>query len=390
MFVHLTLVPYIAAAGEVKTKPTQHSVRELMEIGIQPDFLICRTERPLHGRREAQDRALLQRRLRRGDREPRRADDLRDPARRSRQQGFADRVMERLRLTAPTPDLSAWRAMVQRVVRPREQRVRICVVGKYTDYVDSYKSVQEALIHGGIANDVGVDSRGRRATRSRHRSGRARSSPSFHGLLVPGGFGVRGVDGMVEAIRAARETRAAVLRHLPRHAGRDHRVRAQRRADSTDSHSSEFAPECSNPVIVAAWIRSATSPTWAARCDSARIRAVCSVVRRPPRSTAAGSERASSPSLRSVQPLPRNVRRAWPAPQRTVAGQLARGDDRVAGSHPWFIGCQFHPELQSRPTASASAVRRFRGRGRSRAPCERRARSDARSRRWRRRAHATP
>ena len=140
------------------------------------------------------------------------------------------------------PTSRAWREMVQRVVAPRE-RVRIAVVGKYTDFVDSYKSVQEALIHGGIANDVGVDI----AWLSSDvfidaRRGAPSILADIDGLLVPGGFGVRGVEGMVEAIRAARETRPAVLRHLPRHADGDHRVRAQRRAASTTATPASSRP----------------------------------------------------------------------------------------------------------------------------------------------------
>ena len=156
IFVHLTLVPYIAAAGELKTKPTQHSVRELMEIGIQPDILIVPHRAPALRRHQAQDRAVLQRRIRRRHRESRRADDLRDPARASTSRASTSKVLQKFGIERPAPDLAHWREMVQRIVAPHE-RVRIAVVGKYTDYVDSYKSVQEALIHGGIANDVGVD-----------------------------------------------------------------------------------------------------------------------------------------------------------------------------------------------------------------------------------------
>ena len=155
MFVHLTLVPYIAAAGEVKTKPTQHSVRELMEIGIQPDFLICRTERPLGD--EVKRKIALFCNVDFGAViESADVPTIYEIPLSFEAQGFAERVMERLRLSAPAPDLSAWRTMVQRIKHPRA-RVKICVVGKYTDYIDSYKSVHEALIHGGIANDVGVD-----------------------------------------------------------------------------------------------------------------------------------------------------------------------------------------------------------------------------------------
>ena len=198
MFVHLTLVPYIAAAGEVKTKPTQHSVRELMEIGIQPDFLICRAERPLAD--DVKRKIALFCNVDFGAViESPDVPTIYEIPLTFEAQGFADRVMERLRLVAPTPDLTAWRGMVQRITHPRE-RVKICVVGKYTDYVDSYKSVQEALIHGGIANDIGVDLAWT-SSDSFTSPERAREILSaFDGLLVPGGFGVRGVEGMVEGL----------------------------------------------------------------------------------------------------------------------------------------------------------------------------------------------
>src|SRR3712207_5932999 len=202
IFVHLTLVPYIAAAGEVKTKPTQHSVRELMEIGIQPDVLIVRTERPLSD--EIKRKIALFCNVEFGAViESPDAPTIYEIPLAFHTQGLDDKLVEKLNLVADSPDLSAWRELVQRIVAPHE-RVRIAVVGKYTDYVDSYKSVLEALIHGGIANDVGVDvtwvsseafTSGKRA---------AEILAGFDGLLVPGGFGVRGIEGMVEAIRHAR------------------------------------------------------------------------------------------------------------------------------------------------------------------------------------------
>src|SRR5687767_6130473 len=155
IFIHLTLVPYIAAAGEVKTKPTQHSVRELMEIGIQPDFLICRTERPLS--EDVKRKIALFCNVEFGNViESRDVPTIYQIPLTFHEQGLDERIVRRLGLEAPDPDLSPWRTMVQRVVNPHE-RVRVAVVGKYTELVDSYKSVHEALIHGGIANDVGVD-----------------------------------------------------------------------------------------------------------------------------------------------------------------------------------------------------------------------------------------
>ncbi|CAA9299390.1 MAG: CTP synthase, partial [uncultured Gemmatimonadaceae bacterium] len=155
IFVHLTLVPYIAAAGEVKTKPTQHSVRELMEIGIQPDILICRSERPIS--EETKRKIALFCNVEFGAViESRDVPTIYEIPLSFADQGLDDRIVKRLRLVSKTPEIGHWRELVHRIVQP-ERRVRVAVVGKYTDFVDSYKSVQEALIHGGIANNVGVD-----------------------------------------------------------------------------------------------------------------------------------------------------------------------------------------------------------------------------------------
>src|SRR2546423_1905397 len=209
IFVHLTLIPYIAAAGELKTKPTQHSVRELMEIGIQPDILIVRTERPVSD--EIKRKIALFCNVEFGA-------VIESPDVRSiyqiplafREQGFDDKVLQKFGIERPAPDLAPWREMVQRVVQPHE-RVKIAVVGKYTDFVDSYKSVQEALIHGGIATDMGGTmrlgaypcrlARGSRAAEvygvaevsERHRH-RYEVSNSYRDLFVQHGLRLSGVS----------------------------------------------------------------------------------------------------------------------------------------------------------------------------------------------------
>ena len=203
LFIHLTLVPYIAATAELKTKPTQHSVRELMQIGIQPDFLICRTERPLSEelkRKIAQfcnvDFGCVV--------ESPDVQTIYEIPLRLNEQGLDKEVCNRLRLETKEPDLRAWSAMVDRILHP-ERRVRIAVVGKYTELADSYKSVNEALIHGGIANQSGVALQWIASDRFTDQETAGELLAPFDALLVPGGFGVRGVEGMVEAIRWARE-----------------------------------------------------------------------------------------------------------------------------------------------------------------------------------------
>ena len=345
IFVHLTLVPYIAAAGEVKTKPTQHSVRELMEIGIQPDFLICRSEKPLQDDVKRKIALFCNVDFGAVIESPDVPTIYQIPLV-FEQQGFAERVMERLRLQAPTPDLTAWRAMVQRITQPRE-KVRICVVGKYTDYVDSYKSVQEALIHGGIANEVGVELAW---TSSDHFTSpeKAREILSqHHGLLVPGGFGVRGVEGMVEAIRAAREMQLpffgiclgmqVAIIEFSRHVLR-----------LDDSHSSEFAPECSDPVV--SLMDSQREVT--DKGGTMRLGAYPCRLQRGSKAAEIYGQDEVSERHRHRYEVSNRYRERFIEHGLRLSG-LSPDDTLVEmielPAHPWFVGCQFHPELQSRP-----------------------------------------
>ena len=346
LFIHLTLVPFIAAAGEVKTKPTQHSVRELMEIGIQPDILICRTERPLS--EDVKRKIALFCNVEFGAViESRDVPTIYQIPITFAEQGLDERVMQRLELEGKTPDLSRWRTMVNRVIAPRD-RVRIAVVGKYTELVDSYKSVQEALIHGGIGNDVGVDISW--LSSDLFTSGdRAREIVSaYHGLLVPGGFGVRGVEGMVEAIRAARETHLPFLGIcLGMQTAIIEFARNVLKLD--DSHSSEFAPECENPVVslmesqqhitdMGGTMRLGAYPCRLARgSKAAEVYGVPEV-----------SERHRHRYEVSNQYRDTFVEHGLRLSGLSANGSLVEIVELV--DHPWFIGCQFHPELQSRPS----------------------------------------
>jgi CTP synthase len=345
IFVHLTLVPYIAAAGEVKTKPTQHSVRELMEIGIQPDFLICRSEKPLQDDVKRKIALFCNVDFGAVIESPDVPTIYQIPLV-FEQQGFADRVMERLRLSAPTPDLSAWRTMVQRITNPRE-KVRICVVGKYTDYVDSYKSVQEALIHGGTANDVGVELAWTSSDLFTGAEKAREILSQYHGLLVPGGFGVRGVEGMVEAIRAAREMQlpffgiclgmqVAIIEFSRHVLGLD------------DSHSSEFAPECGNPVI--SLMDSQREVT--DKGGTMRLGAYPCRLQRGSRAAEIYGQPEVSERHRHRYEVSNRYRERFIEQGMRLSG-LSPDDSLVEmielPAHPWFVGCQFHPELQSRP-----------------------------------------
>jgi CTP synthase len=346
LFMHLTLVPYIAAAGEIKTKPTQHSVRELMEIGIQPDVLVCRTERPLTD--ETKRKIALFCNVEFGNViESRDVPTIYEIPLSFHEQGLDERVVKRLGLASHAPDLGAWRTLVQRIVRPNGH-VRIAVVGKYTDFIDSYKSVQEALIHGGVGNDVGVDISW--VSSDQFTSGdRARAIlADFDGLLVPGGFGVRGVDGMVEAIRAARETglpffgiclgmQTAIIEFARNVMGLD------------DSHSSEFAPECANPVVTLMESQQhVTDMGGTMRLGAYRCRLT-------PGSRAEQAYGAAEVSERHRHryEVANRYRDAFVQHGLMLSGLSPDGqlvEIVELADHPWFVGCQFHPELQSRPT----------------------------------------
>jgi CTP synthase len=346
IFVHLTLIPYIAAAGELKTKPTQHSVRELMEIGIQPDILIVRTERPVSD--EIKRKIALFCNVEFGAViESPDVSTIYEIPLAFREQGFDDKVLQKFGIERPAPDLSQWRDMVQRIVAPRE-RVKIAVVGKYTDFVDSYKSVKEALIHGGIANDVGVDINWISSDDFVDARAAAEILGRHDGLLVPGGFGVRGVEGMVDAIRHAREhavpffgiclgMQTAIIEFARNVCGLD------------DSHSSEFAPECDNPVIslmesqqhvtdMGGTMRLGAYPCRLARGSrAAEVYGVAEVSERH------RHRYEVSNAYRDLF-VQHGLRLSGLSPD----GQLVEMIELP--NHPWFIGCQFHPELQSRPT----------------------------------------
>jgi len=346
IFVHLTLIPYIAAAGELKTKPTQHSVRELMQLGIQPDILIVRTERPLSDDIKRKIALFCNVEFGAVIESPDVKSIYQIPLK-FKEQGIDDKVLQKFGLDRPAPDLAPWKEMVQRIVAPHE-RVRVAVVGKYTDFVDSYKSVQESLIHGGIANDVGVDISWVSSDDFVDAAAARRILAEHDGLLVPGGFGVRGVEGMVEAIRAAREDavpffgiclgmQTAIIEFARNVCGLD------------DSHSSEFAPECDNAVIslmesqhhvtdMGATMRRGAFPCRLARGSrAADIYGVAEV-----------SERHRHRYEVSNQYREMFVEHGLRLSGLSPDGQLVEIVEFPA--HPWFIGCQFHPELQSRPT----------------------------------------
>ncbi len=346
IFIHLTLVPYIAATQELKTKPTQHSVRELMEIGIQPDILICRSERavPEEMRRKIAlfcnvDYSCV---IESPD-----VESIYEVPLRLSEQGLDRQVCERLRLETPDPDLGKWAAMVEKVLRPAE-RVTVAVVGKYTDLADSYKSVSEALVHGGIANDVGVDVHWVSSDRFTDREAGRAILAQHDALLVPGGFGVRGIEGMVQAIEAAREEQVpffgiclgmqmAIIEF------------ARNMCSIPNANSSEFEAECGNPVISLLPSQRNVEDlggTMRLGAYTCRLRAGSLVQR-------IYGANETSERHRHRYEVDNGYRDRLAEHGLSLTGLSPDGslvEMIELPNHPWYVGCQFHPELKSRPT----------------------------------------
>jgi CTP synthase len=355
IFVHLTLVPYIAAAGELKTKPTQHSVRELMQIGIQPHILIARTEHPLDEdiRRKI---GLFTNVPMEAVIEARDVETIYQVPIELRRQRLDDVVLRYLGMEAPEPVLDEWRKMVNTIKTPGNGEVRIAVVGKYTELVDSYKSVQEALLHGGIANDVKVNidwlsSEQFNADEDLEKLAR------YDGILIPGGFGERGVEGMLNAIRYARENQVpffgiclglqcAVIEF------------ARNVCGVGESNSFEFDRETPNPVICL--MDSQLQVT--TKGGTMRLGAYPAVLKE-------GSRSAEIYGTTEISERHRHRFEVNNAYRETVEehGMVISGTSPDGGlvemvelpEHPWFVAGQFHPELKSRPTRPAPLFASF-------------------------------
>jgi CTP synthase len=226
LFIHVSLVPYVKAAQELKTKPTQQSIAKLREIGIAPHIILCRTEHALD--LDVREKISLF-----GNVPIEAVGEVRDVKNtiyevplKLHEERLDSMVCKLLELQTPEPDLTRWRSFVQRVIHPTHH-VRIGVVGKYIELQDAYKSIYEALTHAGAAHDCKVEIV-RVDAESIEKAGPELYLTGLQGILIPGGFGDRGTEGKIAATKYAREKRHAIFRHLPRHADRRHRVRPQR------------------------------------------------------------------------------------------------------------------------------------------------------------------
>ena len=353
MFVHLTLVPYIASAGELKTKPTQHSAKELLGLGIQPDILLCRSERPIP--EGARKKIALFCNLRESRVIPALdVDTIYAVPGAYHAEGFDHEVCEHFGIRAPEPELGRWTNIVNGIRKP-EGQVSIAIVGKYTHLPDSYKSLAEAMAHGGIANNVRVkiDWIDSEVFEAEHEA--VRQLEGVHGILVPGGFGERGTEGKIEAARFARE------RSVPYFGicfGMQMAVieAARSLAKLPGAGSTEFGP-CEHPVIglMTEWMRGNEVETRAA--DGAlggtmRLGAYEAVL--DSESRVAEIYGAESISERHRHRYEVNIayKDTLEAAGLRFSGMSPDGvlpEIVELADHPWFIGVQFHPELRSRP-----------------------------------------
>ncbi len=354
VYVHLTLMPYIPSAGELKTKPTQHSVKELREIGIQPNVLLVRADRdiPEAERKKialfcnVRQSAVVQ------------ALDCRtiyEVPLAYHNERFDDEVLAAFGITEPPPlDLSRWTEIVQRITKP-DGETRIAVVGKYTVLKDAYKSLIEAIIHGGIANNVRVDVKWIDAGVFDEEGLAISELEDVHGILVPGGFGERGAEGKIKAARFARE------RSIPYFGicfGMQMAVIEAARSllGETTATSSEFGPG-GKPIVglMTEWVKGNETERRSSKDDlggTMRLGAY-------PASLKPGSRVAEIYGASEISERHRHryeVDMSW-SERLTKVGVTFSGTSpdgtlpeiMEIADHPWFVGVQYHPELKSRP-----------------------------------------
>ncbi|MGQ0504176.1 MAG: CTP synthase [Myxococcaceae bacterium] len=347
LYIHLTLLPYIAAAGEVKTKPTQHSVMKLREIGIQPDILICRTDREIS--REMKDKIAMFCNV-----DPRSV--FTSPDVKSiyelplelHRQGLDERLAEILNIWSRAPKLERWERICEKVYSPSRGEVRVGIVGKYVDLTESYKSLNEALLHGGIGNDVKVelvfvDSQ------EVETQGPAKLLANVDAILVPGGFGVRGTEGKIAAVRYAREKKIpffgiclglqmAVIEY------------ARTVLGLTSANSLEFDPKTTHPVVtlmesqVNVQDKGGTMRLGSYRCAlksgtlAHKLYAAAEVQERHRHRYEVNNQYRGKLQEAGLVLSGQN-------PELNLVEMIELTD------HPHFVGCQFHPEFKSKPFA---------------------------------------
>jgi CTP synthase len=367
LYMHLTLVPYIATSGELKTKPTQHSVKELRAIGIQPDVLLCRTDRPLpEGMKK---KIALHCNVDEGSVIS--AIDVRtiyDVPLELHSEGLDVLISEKFGLSKSEPNLGVWENISKKMNDPSHE-VSISIVGKYVGLKDSYKSLIEALTHGGIANDsrvnlIWVDSE------EVDRDGPEKHLSETDGILVPGGFGIRGIEGKIKAIQYAREKKipffgiclgmqCAVIEF------------ARNICGLNGANSTEFDPSTPDPVIylMAEWFDYRTGIVQRRDTNSdmggtMRLGAYPCRLDGDTKALEAYEERDIFERHRHRYEFNNAYSDTLKANGMVLSGMSPDGElveIMELGDHPWFLGCQFHPEFKSRPTKPHPLFREFIG-----------------------------
>ncbi|MCE9672406.1 CTP synthase [Myxococcus stipitatus] len=347
VYVHLTLLPYIGAAGEVKTKPTQHSVMKLREIGIQPDFLVCRTDREVS--RELKDKIAMFCNVDTGN-------VFTSPDVRSiyelplelHRQGLDDRLAEVLNIWSRAPHLERWENIIRKVYEPARGQVQVAIVGKYVNLTESYKSLNEALLHGGIANDVKVnlhfvDSQDVEA------QGPEKLLSGVDAILVPGGFGVRGTEGKIAAVRYAREKKIPFFGIC---LGLQMAVVEFSRSvlGLSNANSLEFNEHTPNPVVTLMESQVSVKD----KGGTMRLGSYACALK----------PGTIAHQLYGQDTIQERHRHRYEV-NNTFRGRLQEAGLVISGhnpelnlvemielaDHPYFVGCQFHPEFKSKPFA---------------------------------------
>ena len=364
LYIHLTLVPYIQTAGELKTKPTQHSVKQLREIGIQPDILLCRTDRILSPDIKAKialfcnvdkDAVITAKNV----------ETVYEVPLVFHQEGLDEKIVEKLNIWTGRPNLRGWERIIKKIKHPRFETT-IAVVGKYVGLIESYKSLTEALIHGGIANDARVNLKYVDSEQV-EKEGPEHLLKEADGILVPGGFGTRGIEGKIKAIQFAREKKipyfgiclgmqCAVI-EISRHC-----------AGLKGANSSEFDLSTSHPVIylIEEWIDrnqilqkrnidSAKGATMRLGLYPCRLEEGTLAIEAYNKKLIYERHRHRYEFNNAYMDILKKVGVAFSgvSPDKELVEIIELKD------HPWFLGCQFHPEFRSKPMDPHPLFREF-------------------------------
>ncbi len=355
IIMHVTLVPFIKAAGELKTKPTQQSIAKLREIGLQPQVLICRTEMPLD--EEVRQKLSLfcnvplDAVIEAGDV----AHTIYEAPLNLREEGLDSTVCRLLNLETKDPDLSNWKRFVQRVIAPKK-RVRIAIVGKYIELQDAYKSIYESLTHAGAANDCGIDMVLVDAE-DIEIEGAEKYLQGVAGILVPGGFGDRGVEGKIKAARYARESRTAFLGLcLGMQVATIEFARSV--CGLEGANSTEFDPETKHPVIaILEDQKDVTDKGGSMRLGTWQTKILEGSLAHQVYGKTEASERH-----RHRYEFNMHYRQILEEKGFVISGTSPDGNlvELVElKNHPWYLACQYHPEFQSKPNAPHPLFKAF-------------------------------